>query len=297
MNRAYAVDPEFAHCLRFDADNGPVRVLQALGEPFLQAFWARCRAPSRIVDWPDLSARTRSRLTGKADFVGVAVGTERVVMRPATTFEHPRGWAVVAEGSAADAPRRPSRATVEVGQTEGVYQFDARLIDVAPLPPRFRDLAVRAGCVLIFDRRGQVRVFNQREGLRVLTVVKGTLELSTDALPGGRMHVRCSVLDLSIGGCRVDASTDLAVGDRGRLAFSLQGRRISPEVTIVRALPGAVKDTCHYALSFSGLGSASEDRIHRFVMEEQRRALSAAPQRDEDSGEEDLGGVPEAIAP
>ena len=297
MNRAYAVDPDVAHCLRFESDRGPVRILQALGEPFLQAFWARCRAPSRIVDWPDLSTRTRSRLTGKADFVAITVGTDRVVMRPATTFEHPRGWAVVATGRGADAPRRPSRATIEVGQTEGVYEFDARLIDVAPLPPRFRDAAPRGGCVLIFDRRGQVRVFNQREGLRVLTVVHGTLELATDALPGGRVRIRCSVVDLSIGGCRVQAASDLAVGDRGRLTFTLQGRRIATEVTIVRALPGEQAEGAHYALSFAGLGRVDEDRIHRFVLEEQRRALSTAPSANEAGPEEGPGGVPDAIAP
>lgn len=293
VHRAYAADTDFPSCLRFEARGAAVRILQALGEPFLQAFWSRCRAPARVVEWGELSARTRSRLTGSSDFVRVSVGTTRVERSPGITFEHPRGWAMVVQGSAADAPRRPSRATIEVGQTEGVYQFDARLLDVGPLPPRFREAVGGAGYLLIFDRRGQVRVFNQRQGLRVLTALSGTLQVATDLLPGGSRSSPCTIRDVSIGGCRIEGQLSLSPGDRARVTFTLQGRRISADAVVVRSwLRG---DGVCLALRFSKLRSADEDRIHRFVMEQQRRALrdGGVPQDDGPGG----GGIPEAVAP
>ncbi len=160
LSRSHRLDDDFADSLRFDARGESLRVVHALGPAFLSAFWARCRAPARTYSWQGLSPRTVARLTGAAHSVTLVIGDRRIETQPGLTVLHPRGWA------ASRCPRRLQRVTVELGQLEGVYQFDAVVDEPVPLPARLRERGDPPRYLLVLQDRGDIRLFNQREGLR-----------------------------------------------------------------------------------------------------------------------------------
>lgn len=295
MSRVHAIDLSFPSTIRFDADGEDVRLVPALGAGLRRAFWARCRAPSRVVPWEDLRPRSRSRVTGEATFARVQVDDRTLEARPGRALEHPRGWGVVLDGGPADAPPAGARITVEIGQPEGVYQFDAQVEAALPVPAHLRAPGGPPRCVLVVRDRSAIRVFNQREGIRVAAVLTVSVQRRADR-PAPIQPVGPSpaiTVDLSIGGCQLLTHLDLMVGDRVRATLELPGKEVQAQAEVVRAQPADPDSgwATVAALRFLRVAQVDEDRIHRFVLDAQRATLRGDP------GAVTPSGVPADIAP
>lgn len=291
--RTHAIDLAFPSSIRFEANGGPVQIVPALGAGLVRAFWARCRAPTRTVAWADLTARTRGRVTGPATFVRVTVGDRCLESIPGQTLAHPRGWAAVVPGAKADAPRAGARATIEIGQPEGIYQFDARVAEAAPLPAHVRARGGPERTALLLEDRGEIRVFNQREGLRAPADLPIHLAFEpTDAEPipepGGHSG---TLRDLSIGGCQLVTRAHAVVGAELAATLKVLGVSLRVRAQVVRAHPPNEDGACVVALRFVRIPQKDEDRIHRFVLQSQRAGLRDVPAAPAP------GAVPADIAP
>jgi hypothetical protein len=291
--RIHAIDFAFPSSIRFESQRTPVQLIPALGAGLVRAFWSRCRAPSRTVAWGELTARTRDRVTGPATFVRVSVGDRCLESIPGLTLAHPRGWAAVVPGAKADAARPGARATVEIGQPEGVYQFDAQVAEAASLPAHVRARGGPERTALLLTERGEIRVFNQREGLRAPADLPIHLAFEpTDAEPipepGGHSG---TLRDLSIGGCQLLTRAGASVGARVAASLKVMGRPLRLRAQVVRAAPPDNEGVRVVALRFVRLPQKDEDHIHRYVLQSQRARLRAGPAAPAP------GAVPADIAP
>jgi c-di-GMP-binding flagellar brake protein YcgR len=250
--------------------------LLATGRPGAQAFWAALRAPSRVIPWDELGPRTRTRLAEEARFLRITVGDEDAVdVAPLAVYAGPDAWTLVTPGALPGPPARGQQVHVEIGQDEGVYAFDAT---VSAHRQRAAGEDGPAETTLELQSLGAVRVFNQRQGYRVgvrLAASARAIDADSGLPPGER--VALSVHDLSIGGCRVQAEATLPVNAVLDIAIELPGWTVRAHARVLRAEPSDAAASLPYGLRFERIGAADEDRVHRFVLQQQRGDLQVPP--------------------
>lgn len=267
--------------VRVAAGDAQHSFLLASGRAGAVAFWASLRAPSRVVSWEELGPRTRARLAEEARFVRLSIADDAPVdVAPLAVYAGPGAWTLVMPGTLPAPPSPGDEVHVEIGQDEGVYAFIAT---VAVHRRRVTDPDGPAETTLELQAPGVVRVFNQRQGYRVgVRLAASARALDPDAGLPPNERVALSVHDLSIGGCRVRAEAPLPIGARLDLSIELPGRTVRAHARVLRAEPLDDEDSLPYGLRFERIGAADEDRIHRFVLAQQRGELQV-PSADEPS--------------
>jgi len=264
----------------------------AIGMELMRDLWRRVHAPSRVVPWDQLGDRTRARLVGDARFVRIQVGDrEPVTVR--TLQECSQDARLVLAGSVLDDGVRPGdELRFEVGQDEGIYAFEAvlgarRFRPDGPLGP--------SQTTLVLDSPTPVKVYNQRRGYRA-----GVSLAATARVPGPSDRVALSprtrlvVDDLSIGGCRAVSETPLPAGQTVELWIDLGDSGVRALATVLRTQPTDPPGNTAHGLRFEQLSAADEDRVHRFVLDRQRRGLQS-PAASSTDAPPDAGSA--AVAP
>jgi hypothetical protein len=189
--------------------------------------------------------------------------------------------------------------TVEIGQNEGIYQVDSRVVRAIATPLEGVTPNAQGTHLLIISFPKHLRVYNQRESFRVLTLFDLRADTLAQTADGGSWMATgesypCQVVDLSIGGCAVDTQHNLREGDRVNLCLPLLDQWIEIRATCVRRSPEpGTGDSTRFGLEFRELSMAQEDILHKAVMALQREAL-ADPGDGQESNEEsaDQGATP-----
>ena len=250
--------------------------LLATGRNGAQAFWTALRAPSRVIPWDELGPRTRTRLAEEARFLRITLAEkDPIEVAPLAVYAGPEAWTLVMPGSLPGPPTRGQSVHVEIGQDEGVYAFDAV---VSAHRTRAAGESGPGETTLELQSPGAVRVFNQRQGYRVgarLAASARAIDAESGLPPGER--VALLVHDLSIGGCRVRSEASLPVNAVLDIAIELPGWTVRAHARVLRAETGDNDTTLPYGLRFERIGAADEDRVHRFVLQQQRGDLQVPP--------------------
>ena len=246
----------------------------ATGAATTSALWQRVHAPSRVIPWDQLGHRTRARFEDAARFVHISLDdAEPLDVGPLLSCGE--DGTLIMPGSTLDGAHIGARLTVEVGHEEGVYAFEATLG-----ARRFRPDGPQGPSQTTLELReiGSVRVYNQRQGYRAGTTLAATASVvSGDTGPALSAPIPMVVDDLSIGGCRALAQAVLVPGSEIDLWLDLGDTGVRARAAVLRHVPAASPGTTAHGLRFEHIATADEDRIHAFVLEQQRFDLNAPP--------------------
>jgi c-di-GMP-binding flagellar brake protein YcgR len=177
--------------------------------------------------------------------------------------------------------------TVEIGQAEGIYQFDSRVVRSAPIP---FDMVVDDPDnvhLLISAFPNELRVYNQRNSYRVPTHMHLRAHVLAQVADGGSWMatgeaLECDLLDLSIGGALVQTVHTIDENERLTLNLPLLDQWVEIRATCIRALPNETEIPGNlYGMEFRELTNSQEDLLHKAIMQLQREALV-----DKEGGEE-----------
>jgi len=273
-------------------DEGRLRYLLSEKEGAVEDFWSQCRSPTRILAWETLGPRSTSRVMGKCKFIRIMSHGETVVdLSPGMTVEHDSGVAIVLPGEPGTSVPVDTWVTVEVGQTEGIYQIDSKVVRSIPTPLEGVVPNPKETHLLIVNFPPELRVYNQRESYRVITEFELRASRLAQTADGGSWMATgttfpCVVVDLSIGGCALDADHELNDGDRISLSLPLLDQWVEIRATCVRqAVPPGTEEILRYGLEFRELSMAQEDILHKAVLTLQREAMGD-PTEEDDSDED-----------
>lgn len=274
-------------------ERGRARYLVSDREGVVEDFWSQCRSPTRILAWKTLGPRSTARVMGKCRFIRIMSHGDTVVdMSPGMTVEHASGVAIVLPGEPGTSVPLDTWVTVEIGQSEGIYQLDSKVVRSIPTPLEGVIPNPSGTHMLIVGFPPELRVYNQREGYRVATEFRLRAQTLAQTADGGSWMATGesfdgTVVDLSIGGCALDANHSLPEGGRVSLNLPLLDQWVDLRATCVRTqvLP-TEKGESRYGLEFRELSMAQEDILHKAVLAMQREVLS-----DDDEGE-DMSGEP-----
>ena len=281
-------------------EEGRSRFMLSEREGIVEDFWAQCRSPTRILSWESLGPRSMARVMGKSKFIRIMSHGETVVnCSPGMTIEHQSGVAILLPGEPGTSVPLDTWVTVEIGQNEGIYQVDSRVVRAIATPLEGVTPNAQGTHLLIISFPKHLRVYNQRESFRVLTLFDLRADTLAQTADGGSWMATgesypCQVVDLSIGGCAVDTQHNLREGDRVNLCLPLLDQWIEIRATCVRRSPEpGTGDSTRFGLEFRELSMAQEDILHKAVMALQREAL-ADPGDGQESNEEsaDQGATP-----
>ena len=276
-------------------DKGHVRYLISDRDGVVEDFWSQCRSPTRILPWDTLGPRSTSRIMGPCRFVRIMSHGDTVVdMSPGVAVEHRSGVAIVLPGQPGSSVPINTWVTVEIGQSEGVYQLDSKVVRSVPTPLEGVIPNPRNTHLLIVDVPNEVRVYNQREGYRVTTEVQLEAAILSQVTEGGPWGPTgegfdATVVDLSIGGCAIESAYDLPSGGRISLTLPLLDQWVELRATCVRMMAsdqgGALM---RYGLEFRELSLAQQDILHKAVLAMQLEDL--ADDEEGENEEEDVAG-------
>ena len=270
-------------------DMGNVRYLVSDKEGVVEDFWSQCRSPTRILAWDTMGPRSLSRVLGKCNFVRITSHGDVVVdMSPGLTFEHESGVALVLPGEPGTSVPLDTWVTIEIGQREGIYQLDSKIIRSIPTPLEGLVPNPEETHLLVAKYPSELRVYNQREGYRVTTEFELRAKQLAQTADGGSwmatgLSFPCTVVDLSIGGCAMEADQEMLEGERVSLNLPLLDQWVEIRATCVhQGSQEDGQDTVRYGLEFRELSMAQEDVLHKAVMSMQREALSGDGEDEED---------------
>ncbi|MGB0638809.1 MAG: flagellar brake protein [Myxococcota bacterium] len=232
-----------------------------------------------------------SRILGNCRFVRIiCLGDTLVDMTPGMTVNHESGVAVVLPGEPGSSVPSGTIVTVEIGQIEGIYQYDSKVTRSIPTPLEGVIPNPLGTHLLITRFPGELRLYNQRDSYRVGLEIDVEATVLAEMADGGSWMATgekfpCHVLDLSIGGCGLETKYELNEGDRVSLNVPLLDEWVDIRATTVRiGGEDPSTQTYRFGLEFRELTMAQEDILHKAVMTMQRTALAD----DEDSeGTED----------
>ena len=268
-------------------DKGHVRYLISDRDGVVEDFWSQCRSPTRILAWDTLGPRSTSRIMGPCRFIRIMSHGDTVVdMSPGVAVEHRSGVAIVLPGEPGSSVPINTWVTVEIGQSEGVYQLDSKVVRSVPTPLEGVIPNPRNTHLLIVDVPNEVRVYNQREGYRVATEVQLEAAILSQVTEGGAWEptgesFEALVVDLSIGGCALDSAYDLPAGGRISFTLPLLDQWVELRATCVRMMPSESQgSSMRYGLEFRELSLAQQDILHKAVLAMQLEDLA-----DDEDGE------------
>jgi c-di-GMP-binding flagellar brake protein YcgR len=212
-------------------------------------------------------------------------------MTPGLTVTHESGVAVVLPGEPGSSVPTGTVVTVEIGQIEGIYQFDSKVIRSIPTPLE-GVIPNPLGTHLLISRfPNELRLYNQRDSYRVGLELDIQASLLAEMADGGSwmatgQNFSCHVLDLSIGGCGLETAHELNEGDRVSLNLPLLDEWVDIRATTVRiGGEDPANRTYRFGLEFRELTMAQEDILHKAVMTMQRTALADDEENDQEEGE------------
>ena len=276
----------------FSCDRGRLRYLISEREGGVDDFWSQCRTPTRILAWETLGPRSTARVMGKCRFIRIMSHGETVVdLSPGMTVEHDAGVAIVLPGEPGTSVPIDTWVTVEIGQAEGIYQIDSKVVRATITPLEGVVPNPKNTHLLIVSYPPSLRVYNQRESYRVGTEFELRANRLAQTADGGSWMATgesfpCNVVDLSMGGCAVESTHELEQGDRVSISLPLLDQWVEIRGTCVRsaALHTAEGIRC-YGLEFRELSMAQEDILHKAVMTLQRESM--AGDEESDGGQEE----------
>jgi len=273
-------------------EHGTVRFLVSDREGVVEDFWSQCRSPTRILSWETLGPRSLSRIMGSCRFVRIMTHGDTVVdMAPGMSTEHDSGVAIVLPGPPGSSVNLDTWVTIEIGQSEGIYQLDSKIVRSIVTPLEGVIPNPENTHLLIAKFPSEIRVYNQRESYRVATELDLRAQRLAQTADGGSWmgtgaQFPCSLVDLSIGGCAIDTNQELSEGDRVSVVLPLLDQWVELRATCVRcAMTGSEELVSRYGLEFRELSMAQEDILHKSVMALQREAL-ADPEGEESEDED-----------
>ena len=276
-------------------EHGTVRFLVSDREGVVDDFWSQCRTPTRILTWETLGPRSLSRIMGPCRFVRIMTHGDTVVdMAPGMSTEHDAGVAIVLPGAPGTSVALDTWVTIEIGQSEGIYQLDSKIVRAAVTPLEGVVPNPENTHLLIAKFPSEIRVYNQRESYRVATELDLKAQRLAQTADGGSWMgtgatFKCRVVDISIGGCALDSGEEMTEGDRVSVNLPLLDQWVDIRATCVRC--DRTDDELmgfRYGLEFRELSMAQEDILHKAVMALQREALA-------DTEEEEGEGVEDSI--
>jgi hypothetical protein len=271
-------------------EQGTVRFLLSDREGVVDDFWSQCRSPTRILTWETLGPRSLSRIMGPCRFVRIMTHGDTVVdMAPGMSTEHESGVAIVLPGEPGTSVQLDTWVTIEIGQSEGIYQLDSKIVRSVVTPLEGVIPNPENTHLLIAKFPSEIRVYNQRESYRVATELELKAQRLAQTADGGSWMAtgssfRCRVVDISIGGCALDTAQEMGEGDRVSVNLPLLDQWVELRATCVRC--DQIEDESmgfRYGLEFRELSMAQEDILHKAVMALQREALADT---EEGEGEE-----------
>ncbi|HCH66662.1 MAG TPA: hypothetical protein DFR83_27900 [Deltaproteobacteria bacterium] len=259
----------------FSVAGDAFRYLPAEEATFVSRFWDQCRAPSRIFHLDAPSRRALSRVVGPSRFIHVrADGGPRLTVTG--LHESGRTWsAALVVGT--PLPAIGTFLHVDVGQPEGVYRFESEVVDVDPLT-----------CEVHFARPATIRVYNQRQSVRVPVDLAATIrmaELETapvvvedsllgDSEPATGPH-SLHLSDLSLGGCAAEGAADLPLGSSVEMEVELNNAapiRVTGRILRADRVEGG--ELRRFGIRFENIHRQEEVRLQRHVLNAQRTQLA-----------------------
>jgi hypothetical protein len=210
-------------------------------------------------------------------------------MNPGLTTGHEDGIAVVLPGEPGSSIPLGTWVTVEIGQLEGIYQFDSRVARSTVTPLDGGVPNPDSTHLLVCQFPSDIRVYNQRESYRVATRIPLRANLLAQTADGGSWMatgdtVECIVVDLSIGGCALESKTRIQLEERLEISIPLLDQWVEIRGTCVRS--GEIMEdggAPTYGMHFAELTVAQEDLLHKSVLALQREALNEAKADEDDS--------------
>ncbi|MAY81344.1 MAG: hypothetical protein CL930_11245 [Deltaproteobacteria bacterium] len=276
-------------------DDKTARFLVSDREGIVDEFWSQCRSPSRIIAWDTLGPKSMARILGQCRFVRIiCLGDTLVDMTPGMTVTHEAGVAAVLPGEPGSSVPTGTVVTVEIGQIEGIYQYDSKVIRSIPTPLEGVIPNPLGTHLLITRFPNELRLYNQRDSYRVGLEMDVQGSLMTEMADGGswmstNQHFASHVLDLSIGGCGLETAYELNEGDRVSLNLPLLDEWVDIRATTVRiGGEDPSNGTFRYGLEFRELTMAQEDILHKAVMTMQRTALADDDENEEGESEVEI---------
>ncbi len=295
ITREHSADPLWRDSVRFRCGGGLHRYLPAADESFLTLFWDRCRAPSRIIP-VEANSRSLQQLDGAARFLRLRQ-PNRVehLASPGALVRMSDCWLLAMPRSLAPEVQPGARLTVELGRNDGVAQFDTEIVQIDPRIEA--DISLVLPEELRADHRlvavtppAVVRLFNQRRAFRVAVELNAVASRAMPVWPEGvdavdgtdstvstepdtASQIGLRLLDLSTGGCAVQASEALETGSQIDLMLPLPGRSVQTAARVLR-VQNSTGGPHRYGLRFEGLRQMDEDSIHRHVLACQRAELA-----------------------
>jgi hypothetical protein len=259
----------------FSVSGESYRYLPVEGADFVRRFWDRCRSPSRIFHLDAPSRRAVMRVLGPSRFIRIS-GTHGSALAAQHLEEGGRTWCAHLE-ECATVPDNGQRMSVDVGQPEGVYRFDAEVVDVDVEGQR-----------VYLERPSTIRVYNQRRSYRVTVDLPARVRIDNrhsplliaDSLMGEDflppIDSALSLSDLSLGGCAASGTADLPAGASGEMEVDLDGNtplRVTGRVLRNDAMDdsGALR---RFGIRFENIRRNEEARLQRHVLQAQRTELS-----------------------
>ena len=275
--RTYSGPGARAYEICFSVAGTAYRYLPAEGAAFVTRFWDQCRAPSRIFHLDAPSRRALSRILGPSQFIRT-----RIDGRPALSLrsiqENGRTWSTVfAPG--AELPAIGTFLHTDVGQPEGVYRFESPVVDINPTTNEVH-----------FARPDTVRVYNQRQTVRVPVDLAATVRMSGLKAVAAPIAVEDSLLgpqndaprpqslqlsDLSLGGCAAEGAADLPLGASVEMEVAVHNASpIRVTGRVLRADPVDGGELRRFGIRFENIQRKEEVRLQRHVLTAQRTQLA-----------------------
>lgn len=279
--RRYSSDSAAESELLFEVDGRSFRYLPAGGPAVIRRFWDRCRAPSRILRISGAPGRSLQRVLGPARFVRATL-SGRVTVPVAELRDDGATWML-------QLATRPEWGTgidvaVEVGQPEGIYRFESRLVD--------EDLDRMR---IHLQPPTRVRLYNQRRAYRVPVDLPARARLRTDSPNQTPLPIHDSLAgpvgpavepvglplklsDLSVGGCAASGDARLPVGAAIDLELNLdEGYPVRVVGRVLRAEEAAEGALRRFGIRFEDVRAGAETRLQKHVLAAQRRELLHTP--------------------
>ncbi len=282
ISRVARIKTDEAHhagWIHIDADQTLLGFVPSGGEAEIETFWKHCRAPSRIIPWANVGRRTMDRIIGASAFVRISVqGRELAVLRPGASLRHVSGWAVMLPRERAERALHAPSLSVEVGQFEGVYQFDTRVDRSAPVPAAHRVIPHEDTWLVVMSWPEELRVYNQRVELRVPVDLSAFVTPLTER---PEVAERSTIVDLSNVGCRLRLHFPVALGLRLHIDVEDGDEPFQVKARVCRlAMEGETYDV---GVLFEPPTTRTAEAIARVVMDRQRASFSGLHEADEPS--------------
>ncbi|MEL6347110.1 MAG: PilZ domain-containing protein [Myxococcota bacterium] len=241
------------------------------GEKFVEQFWQRSLPPERTQSWPT-TAEDRERLLQGIRSVWLSDRARfELALYPGMLLDHESGFGVVLPETVTPPPNGTT-LTVEVGRPDGIYQFDAQLLRVAPLPPEIR--IPRTGKVFVLRPPKSLRFYNQRSAFRIaLRMPVNAWRLRLDPrrntwVPDGD-RLNGHLIDLSVSGCQLHTDAEIQTGEHLFLELLIEEHWLPLEAECVRLTPGWPTGQ-QLGLRFLNLPDRLEQMLSRTILERQR---------------------------